>query len=47
VPSLDILTGVEDREVLADDLFGLVALDALGPRFQVVTRPSTSSMKMA
>jgi hypothetical protein len=28
--ALDILIGVEDREVLSDDLLGLVALDALG-----------------
>src|SRR5215208_5271249 len=30
VPAFDVLIGVEDREVLSDDLLGLIALDALG-----------------
>ena len=31
VAALYVLVGVEDREVLPDDLLGLIALDALGP----------------
>jgi len=33
--------------VLADDLGGRVALDALGPAFQVWTYPPVSSLKIA
>ena len=42
-----VFLGVELREMLPDDLFGRVPLDALGAGFQLLTTPSGSSMKIA
>jgi hypothetical protein len=45
--TLAVLGREEHGSVLADDLRFSVAEEALGPSFQVLTRPSASVIKMA